>query len=176
MNDNTNSPSHSRCIDRRTVLSGLSGALVALAGCTDNPGTGSDTPANNTNPMTESPASQSGVFAGVRVAGSQLVVTLANDTSADWVRRFGPDGNLSEKAKVAPGGRETSFDLVGQSTDGYTPGTHRLVAVKNDETLGEITLDLEPEVTLTEFQWAKIILTWSGTSQQIIGRPTPHFS
>ncbi|MUV59371.1 hypothetical protein [Halobacterium sp. CBA1126] len=155
MNDNTSSPNHSRSLDRRTVLSGVSGTLVALAGCTDNPDTGSDTSTDSTDTTTDSPASQSNVFTGVRFDGGQLVVTLASDTSVDWVRRFGPEENLSEKAKVSPDGTQAQFDLVGQNTDGYTPGTHRLVAVKNDETLGEMPLDLTPDVALTDFRWAK---------------------
>ncbi|WP_232820548.1 hypothetical protein [Halorussus litoreus] len=60
-----------------------------------------------------------------------------------------------EKTKVAPDSQEAEFDLVGQSVDGYTPGEHQLVAVKNDESIDEMTVDLEPEVTLTSFRWAK---------------------
>lgn len=155
MTDNTSSPSHGRCLDRRTVLSGVSGVLVALAGCTDNPDTGSDTSTDSTDTTTDPLASQSDVFTGVRFDGGQLVVTLASDMSADWVRRFGPDGDLSERANVSPDGRQAQFDLVGQNTDGYIPGMHRLVAVKNDETLGEMSLDLTPDVALTDFRWAK---------------------
>ncbi|GAB7010775.1 hypothetical protein [Halorubrum trueperi] len=154
MNDTTDPSSHDRRIGRRTVLTGLSGTLVALAGCTDNSETG-DTPTNSTDTTTEPPAAQSDAFAGVSVDAGQLVVTLARDTSAGWVHRFGPDGDLAEKAKVAPDGREAQFDLVGQSVDGYTPGEHRLAAVKNDKSVGEVTLTLEPEVTLTNFRWAE---------------------
>ncbi len=137
------------------VLSGLTGTLVALAGCTDNSDTDSDTPTNSTDTATEPPVAQSDTFAGVRVDAGQLVVTLARDMSARWVHRFGPDGNLAEKAKVALDGREAQFDLVGQNVDGYTPGEHRLAAVKNDEPVGGMTVDLEPEVSLTSFHWAK---------------------
>jgi len=155
MNDTTDPSSHDRRIGRRTVLSGLSGTLVALAGCTDNADTVSETPTNSTETTTEAPAAQSDAFAGVRVDAGQLVVTLARDMSAGWVHRFGPDGNLAEKARVAPDSREAQFDLVGQHVDGYTPGEHRLAAVKNDEPVGDMMVDLEPEVALTSFQWAK---------------------
>jgi len=154
MTNDTNTPKPKRRIDRRTLLSGVSSALVALAGCTNQPSP-DDTSNNSSNPTTESPASQSAVFADVEVDGGKLVTALDSDTSADWVRLFGPNGGLFAESRVSPDAKQTYLDLVGETTESYIPGTHRLVAAKDDEILGEVTVDLTPRVALTDFRWAK---------------------
>jgi len=111
MTNDTNTPKPKRRIDRRTLLSGVSSALVALAGCTNEPSP-DDTSNNSANPTTESPASQSAVFANVEVDGGKLVTALDSDTSADWVRLFGPNGGVFAESRVSPDAKQTYLSTL----------------------------------------------------------------
>lgn len=137
-------------IDRRVLLRSLGGAVAAVAGCFSGPsvGDGTETPP-------ASPASQSAVFADIGFDQGQLVVTLAADTAPDRVHLIGPSGELIQQAPVPVGARTVRLDFVGERGAGYTPGEHTLVAVKTDDTLGELSLTLAPDVTIADIRWAK---------------------
>ena len=150
MNDNTSSSGHDRCIDRRTVLSGLSGALIALAGCSSSP-SDTDSPSSETSPP---PESESDAFERVAMTEIALVVGLASDTEADSVNLINPNGEMNSLQRVQEGTTQVTFQLLGETEDGYTPGEYRVVAVAGDKTIGETTISLEPEVTITDVVWA----------------------
>ena len=151
MNDNTSSPSHGRCIDRRTVLSGLSATLVALSGCssspsdTNSPGSGTSSP----------PGSENDTFERVAMTETNLIVELASDTDADSVNLINPNGEMNSLQRVQEGATQVTFQLLGEAEDGYTPGDYRVVAVADDETVDETTISLEPEVAITDVMWAQ---------------------
>lgn len=149
MRTNDQSTSQDR-IDRRVLLRSLGGGLAVLAGCSSGP-PGSD----GTATPPASPASQSAVFADLGFDQGQLVVTLAADTAPDRIHLVGPGGELVEQARVPAGVTRVRLGFVGERGAGYTPGEHTLVAVKNDDTLGELSLTLTPDVTITDVRWAK---------------------
>lgn len=149
MTTNDHLPSQDR-IDRRVLLRSLGGAVAVLAGCFSGPSVsdGTETPPT-------SPASQSAVFDDVGFDSGQLVVTLAADTAPDRLHLIGPGGELIRQAQVPVGATTVRLDFVGERGAGYTPGEHTLVAVKNDDTLGTLTLTLAPDVTIADVRWAK---------------------
>jgi hypothetical protein len=151
MNDNTSSLSHDRCVDRRTVLSGLSVVLVALAGCSSSP---SDTNSPSSGTSTP-PEGENNTFASVAMNETDLVVELASDTDVNSVNLINPNGEMNSLQRVQEGATQVTFQLLGESEDGYTPGDYRVVAVADDETIGETTISLQPEVTITEIKWAQ---------------------
>jgi len=150
MTNDTNTPKHKRRIDRRTLLIGVSGALVALAGCTNKPETSDETAQT-----TKQPADGSDAFEQIGFNDGTLIVTLADDVSVEEVNLLTSSGDIAMQVPVVSGSSNAEFELVGPSTEGYTPGEHTLVAVSNGETIGETTLDLTPNVTLSDLRWAK---------------------
>ncbi|WP_255291542.1 hypothetical protein [Natrinema sp. CBA1119] len=84
-----------------------------------------------------------------------LVVELASDTEANSVNLLNPNGEMNALQRVEEGATQVTFQLLGEAEDGYTPGDYRVVAVAGDETVGETTISLEPEVTITDVKWAK---------------------
>jgi len=151
MKNNTNSPSYGRCLDRRTVISGLSGALVALAGCSSSP-SDTDSPGSGTSPP---PGSESDTVERVAMTETDLVVELASDINADSVNLINPNGEMNSLQRVQEGATQVTFQLLGEAEDGYTPGDYRVVAVAGDETIGETTISLKPELTITDVNWAQ---------------------
>lgn len=138
----------SRRIDRRTALSGIGCAVAALAGCLN------ETNTESTTSPSESPGSDSETFDGTEFDGGKLTVSIAHDVSVSWVRRIDPNGDLAEEATVSEDGKTSQFDLVGRS-ETYTPGEHTFQAIHSDDVVGEMTLAIRPDVTLTDLRWAK---------------------
>jgi hypothetical protein len=151
MNDNTTAPTHGKCIDRRTVLSGLSATLVALAGCSSSPSEPTS-PGSETSPP---PGGESDAFERVAMTETGLVVELASDTNADSVNLINPNGEMNSLQRVQEGATQVTFQLLGEAEDGYTPGEYRVVAVAGDEPIGKTTISLEPELTITDVMWAQ---------------------
>lgn len=151
MNDNTDSSSHSKRIDRRTVLSGISGGLIALAGCSSSP----SNPNSPDSDTSSSPASEKDVFKHVKMTETDLIVELASDTNADSVNLINPNGEMNSLQRIQEGATQVTFQLLGEAEDGYTPGKYRIVAVAGDKTIGETTILLKPEITITDVMWAQ---------------------
>jgi len=151
MNDTTDASSHDRRIGRRTVLSGLTGTLVALAGCSSSPSE-TKSPSSETSPP---PGSESDAFERVAMTETALVVELASDTDADSVNLINPNGEMNSLQRVQEGATQVTFQLLGETEDGYTPGEYHVVAVAGDKTIGETTISLEPQVTITDVIWAQ---------------------
>ncbi|WP_253741589.1 hypothetical protein [Halorientalis sp. IM1011] len=55
---------------------------------------------------------------------------------------------------VSTDGDVAEFDLVG-SGESYEPGTHTLRAIDGEDTIGEMKVDLRPDIDLTEYLWAE---------------------
>jgi len=83
-----------------------------------------------------------------------LVVELASDTDADSVNLINPNGEMNSLQRVQEGATQVTFQLLGETEDGYTPEYH-VVAVAGDKTIGETTISLEPQVTITDVIWAQ---------------------
>ncbi|WP_242437212.1 hypothetical protein [Halorubrum lacusprofundi] len=84
-----------------------------------------------------------------------LVVELASDTDADSVNLINPNGEMNSLQRVQEGATQVTFQLLGETEDGYTPGEYHVVAVAGDKTIGETTISLEPQVTITDVIWAQ---------------------
>ncbi|WP_205427976.1 hypothetical protein [Halorussus sp. MSC15.2] len=86
---------------------------------------------------------------------TDLVVKLASDTEVDSVNLLNPAGDMNALQQVQEGVTQVSFQLLGETEDGYTPGDYRVVAVASDETIGETTISLQPELMITDLKWAR---------------------
>lgn len=148
MNDDSYTSNDSR-IARRTVLSGVASSGVAIAGCSASP---SETGDPETEPASEGEAA---TFTSVAMDGSDLVVKLTSSTNVDSLNLIGPNEELGDSQRVQEGARRVSFQLLGEGTDGYTSGQHRIVAVTGDETIDETTITLSPEITITGIKRAQ---------------------
>ena len=126
---------------RRTVLTHLGGAAVTLlAGCT-----GGDSGSSTDPSQTSEPAS--GPLSNVAVDGTDLVVELDADEAVDRVTVIQPDGSEFDSTLIKTGVQTVSFEL-GTS---YAPGTYRVLAVTDDESVGETSLAIQPELEIVEF-------------------------
>lgn len=118
---------------RRAVLHGVVGLASGLAGCfSDSNGDG------------ESPDSNG--FDDVRVKDTMLVVELAAGAAIDRVNVIAPDGTAFAGKDVQQGVTTVEFD-IGVA---YQAGEHRIVGVADGQTVAETTLDITPNVTITE--------------------------
>jgi len=151
MNNISDSSNHDKRIGRRTVLCGLSGTLAALAGCSSSP-SDTNSPSSETSPP---PGSESDAFERVAMTETALVVELASDTEAESVNLINPNGETNSLQRIQEGATQVTFQLLGETEDGYTPGEYRVVAVAGDKTIGETTISLEPQVTITDVIWAQ---------------------
>ncbi|ELZ88836.1 hypothetical protein C453_01195 [Haloferax elongans ATCC BAA-1513] len=152
--DNTSTESR---IARRTVLSSLSGALLALSGCVSSDSTLPDGTANETagDTHTSDPADGSAVFSRVAMEQTDLVVDLEPDVDAEFVNLIGPSGEMKDQGRVREGVTRVTFELLGEAEDGYTPGEYRVLAVSGDSTVGETSISIRPELTIRDVKWAK---------------------
>jgi hypothetical protein len=137
-------------LTRRTLLGATATASTALlAGCTDSrtAGGGSGTP--------EDIASQSKIFASVSVT-ENVELTLADDADIDAVRLITPEGKSADSSSVSAGVTSVSLSLFESMAineeEMYKPGEYTLVAVRDDESVEEYPLDLEPELELAGIQ------------------------
>ena len=127
-------------LSRRTALRTVAGAaLASVAGCLDS--NGSTTPNGS-----ESPADGSGVFQQVTVDGTALVVEFAADSEFDQINLIQPNGELFGQREVAAGSQQVSFEL-GTS---YAPGEYEVVALNGEETVGESSLSVQPNLEIVE--------------------------
>lgn len=112
MSDNTTT-STARCIDRRTLLSGLSGGLAALAGCSDSTGASNNTdgtPASS--PSSETEVLESVTFEGKSGYGARIIakVELTEDSKITQVGLINGKGNEVHRALISE--RETVAEFV----------------------------------------------------------------
>ncbi|MFC6862628.1 hypothetical protein ACFQGE_04020 [Halomicroarcula sp. GCM10025817] len=127
-------------LSRRTALRTVTGAaLVSMAGCLD--GNGSTGPNGSS-----SPENESGVFQQVTVEGTELIVQFDSDSEFDQINLIQPDGELFGQREVAAGSQQVSFDL-GTT---YAPGEYEIVALSGEETVGESSLSVKPNLGIVE--------------------------
>ena len=127
-------------LSRRTALRTVAGAaLVSVAGCMD--GNGSTGPNGSS-----SPGGGSGVFRQVTVEGTELIVQFDSDSEFDQINLIQPDGELFGQREVAAGSQQVSFDLG----TAYAPGEYEIVALSGEETVGESSLSVQPNLGIVE--------------------------
>jgi len=125
-------------VSRRRVLKGsVAFTATGLAGCLG----GSSGPLSN--PIIQETA----------VSGRSLVVTLQSDHSVSTLNVIGPSGSQFRSASVATGATSVEVPLFDYQRGWYyEPGEHELVAVSDDEEVASTTVELEPELTVTDVQ------------------------
>jgi hypothetical protein len=124
---------------RRAVLGGLA-VLAGLAGCASRDG-GPDEDGTG-----DGDSEPGGPFAAVRVEGTTLVVALDDGASVDGVNVIGPSGSVFAERRLATGATRVEVDL--DTT--YRPGDHRIVAVRDGESVAETTLAIEPDLEILD--------------------------
>ncbi|WP_205596871.1 hypothetical protein [Halostella salina] len=123
---------------RRTVLRTAAGAAVAsVGGCLrpDDNGT--------TNGATDEDDAE-GPFQRVAVEETMLVVELTTDATVDRINLIKPNGELFGQREVAAGVQQATF-TIGTT---YEPGEYRVLALRNGEQVGEMTVPIQPDVSI----------------------------
>lgn len=148
------------CIDRRTVLTGFSGAIVALTGClsssdSSNPPGEGGANATSEDGTASAPVDQSDTFETVEMEKTKLVVDLASGVEAEFVNLIGPSGEMKDQGRVREGVTRVTFELLGEAEEGYEPGEYRVLAVSGDSTVGETSISIRPELQIRDVMWAK---------------------
>jgi hypothetical protein len=127
-------------ISRRNALRTVAGAaLASMAGCLNNSDTAGTPSDGTTDP-------DSGPLTRVAVEDTTLVVELSAEVNVDQVNLIQPNGELFGKRDVAVGVQQVSFEIG----TAYDPGEYRVVALNGEETVGESTADIEPEIQVQE--------------------------
>jgi len=128
-------------ISRRNVLRTAAGAaLVSVAGCLTDDGD-SGTPGDGT----DSPDGQ-GPLQRVAVEGTTLVVELSPDADVDQINLIQPNGELFGTRDVAAGAQQVSFEI----RTSYAPGDYSVIALRDEETVAETSLSLQPDLEIVE--------------------------
>ncbi|SFR97231.1 hypothetical protein SAMN05216559_1814 [Halomicrobium zhouii] len=126
MRDSTDS------IDRRTAIRTLlASSAIALAGCNDS-----------------SSIAQSNPLTNVSVTDTTLVVEFDADASIDEITVIQPDGEAFASRSVTSGSSKVTIDIGTQ----YSPGEYTVHALDGEETTGERTLTLSPDVQITDLK------------------------
>ncbi|WP_226008405.1 hypothetical protein [Natrinema salinisoli] len=133
-------------VSRRTALRTLTGAaFVNVAGCLNNDG-GSGTPGNRTTSL-----DGQGPLQRIAVDGTTLVVELSEEADVDQVNLIQPDGGLFGQRDVVTGSQQVSFE-IGTT---YVPGEYRVLALEGEETVGESSLSIQPNLRIMEMGMGK---------------------
>jgi hypothetical protein len=146
-------------ISRRNALRTVAGAaLASMAGCLNNSDTAGTPGGGTTDP-------DSGPLTRVAVEDTTLVVELSAETDVDQVNLIQPNGELFGKRDVAVGAQQVSFEIG----TAYDPGEYRVVALKDEESVVETSLPIQPDLSIVEMgigrnQPEKM---WDGSSDEI---------
>ena len=145
-------------VSRRTVSRTIAGAALAgLAGCLG--AGGSDSSDKSTDPL----ASQD-LIKNVAVTGMTLVVELAASVDVDRINLIEPNGELFSQRRVAGGAQRVSFEL----RPSYTPGKYRIVGLKNEVEVANVSYDIQPDLRIVEVGIGKYHpdRMWNGSSRE----------
>lgn len=139
----------SRLSRRRVLSAGALSLLASLAGCFDGGGAGTATPAGKTTPPSDSVFEEfSFDVRGDRFAATgRLAVQLQSEHGLDQVNLIAPDGSLFTSAQVATGATTVHLQMleVGSGiVSHYSPGEHTLVAIKGDDQVESMAVELQP--------------------------------
>ena len=146
-------------ISRRTVFRTVAGtALAGLAGCLGDSDSG--TPDNGTDPL----AGQDQINR-VAVEGTTLVVELSAGAEVDQINLIEPNGEFFGQREVATGAQQISFEI---STT-YSPGEYRVVGLKGEETLADISYPIQPDLRIVEMGIGRYHpdRMWNGSKRDI---------
>jgi hypothetical protein len=128
-------------ISRRNVLRTAAGAaLVSVAGCLNTDGDSGTSGDGTGSPDGEGPLQR------VAVEGTTLVVKLSPDADVDQINLIQPNGELFGTRDVAAGVQQVSFE-IGTS---YAPGDYSVIALRDEETVAETSLSLQPDLEIVE--------------------------
>lgn len=128
-------------ISRRNTLRTVAGAaLASVAGCLNN-GDSSGTPGDGT-----TDSESKGPLKRIAVDGRTLVIELSAEADVDQVNLIQPNGELFGQHDVAAGAQQVSFQ-VGTA---YDPGEYRVVALKDEESVVETSLAIQPSLSIVE--------------------------
>src|SRR6056297_1073200 len=135
-----------RSIDRRTLLTGVTSGVAAVAGCSSSDKKpDSSTTANGRN----------ATFESIEWEGTTLVAKLHSDVTADRVTLVNPSGTTVRTGWPEKGSPGAHLSLLGEGSEGYTPGDYTLVAYAGNSEVGDTTVSLDPELTIRDVKWAK---------------------
>ena len=112
---------------RRTVLGGIGGALLALAGCTGG-------------------SPRSGAFTRTAVEGQELIVEFDEDLGPETIAVIDPDGESFAETPVSTGATRVSFDIEIP----YKPGEYEVLATDGDDVIKETTVDIAPALEVVD--------------------------
>jgi hypothetical protein len=146
-------------ISRRTVFRTVAGtALSGLAGCLGD--SDSRTPDDGTDPLDGQDQIER-----VAVEGTTLVVELSAGAEVDQINLIKPNGELFRQREVATGARQVSFEL----RTSYAPGEYRVVGLKGEETMVEISHPIQPDLRIVEMGIGRNQpeQMWDGSSRAI---------
>ncbi|MFP9193886.1 hypothetical protein ACLI4Q_19950 [Natrialbaceae archaeon A-CW1-1] len=134
-------------ICRRTVLTGATTGLVAaLAGCASR----SDSADQDDHSDSKINDEKSGPIQSVTVDETQLVIDLERDT-VTRLNVIDPAGELFAYRDIEAGVTRTKIELGFE----YTPGAYEFIALSGDETMGSVTMTLEPNLEFTDLRLAR---------------------
>ena len=112
---------------RRTVLAGIAGGTLLVAGCTGN-----------------GPSSSG--FTRIDVEGRELIVEFDEDLDPERISVIDPDGESFADAEVSPGATRVTFDVEMP----YVPGEYDVLAIKGDEVIAETSQEIRPELEIVD--------------------------
>ncbi|CQH45975.1 probable secreted glycoprotein [Halobacterium hubeiense] len=129
-------PRNVQRIDRRTALQTVASAAVAsLAGCL-----------SQNSPASDGTTAAGGPLQRVAVDGTTVIVALVSEADVDRLNLIQPNGELFAQQSVAAGVQQVSFE-IGTT---YPPGEYDIVALREDETIVETTIPIEPTLEIVE--------------------------
>ncbi|WP_252699728.1 hypothetical protein [Natronosalvus vescus] len=134
-------------ICRRTVLTGATTGLVAaLAGCASR----SDSADQDDHSDSKINDEKSGPIQSVTVDETQLVIDLERDATTR-LNVIDPAGELFAYRDIEAGVTRTKIELGFE----YTPGAYEFIALSGDETMGSVTMTLEPNLEFVDLRLAR---------------------
>ncbi|MFP8958309.1 hypothetical protein ACLI4Y_16440 [Natrialbaceae archaeon A-CW3] len=134
-------------ICRRTALTGVTTGLVAaLAGCASRSDSGDQDGDSDTNIEDE----ESGPIQSITLEETQLVIDLERD-AATRLNVIDPAGELFAHRVIEAGVTQTKIDLGVE----YIPGAYEFIALSDEETVGSVTMTLEPNLEFTDLRLAR---------------------
>ena len=112
---------------RRTVLGGIAGGTLLLAGCTGND------------------PSSSG-FTRTDVEGRELIVEFDEELEPERISVVDPDGESFAETEVSPGATRVTFDVEVP----YVPGEYDVLAIDGDDVIAETSQEIRPELEIVD--------------------------
>ncbi|TQQ79199.1 hypothetical protein EGH24_12080 [Halonotius terrestris] len=99
----------------------------------------------------------------VGIQGMTLVAELAAGADIDRINLIEPNGEFVGQRQVAGGTQRVSFEL----RPAYTPGKYRLVGLKNEEEVADVSYGIQPDLRIVDVGIGKYHpdRMWNGSSR-----------